>query len=351
MDSENKKVGVALSGGIDSAVAALLLLKSGYQVIGHHFIQDASSGKGMEHSEDVKRVCEVLGIPLVVHDVSKPFERVKHAFFSSYAHGRTPNPCILCNRVIKFGYFLDKVLETGAEKYATGHYARIRVEENTGPRLFCSRDMRRDQSYFLAWVPRERLRDLVLPLGNKEKGKTANLAKRNGLGWLMKKEHSMEVCFVGKDYRESLGASPYGFGRAGKIITWDGRVLGEHNGIGNFTIGQRKGLPPWKEPLFVLAIDLLKGDVVVGPKKALERRNFHVAGVNRFFRDGDQELEGITKIRNTSKGIKSTWRFLPNHRAHVSLACPATGLSPRPLAVLYIRREVIASGIIQPYNP
>lgn len=351
MSLKSKHFGVALSGGIDSAIAAFLLKEAGYKVTGHHFLLESENKEKTEKAiEDAERVAKTLGIEFFVHEFSKEFKKVKDSFFSSYVHGRTPNPCVLCNRIIKFGAFQDKILSFGADGYATGHYARVKKDGECGIRLLCSKDLKRDQSYFLAWVPKERFKHIEFPLGKLRGKKVLNTAKKCGLGWLINKEHSMEICFAGKNYRETLKQEGLGFGKKGRVITKNGEVLGFHEGIGNYTVGQRKGLPPYKEPLFVLNIDTKTGDIVVGSRKDLERKEFFVAGVNKLSDKFPSEVYGYIKIRNTSKGIKGRWSFLKNNRALIRLDYPEAGISPGQLAVLYKNREVVASGIIQPYR-
>ena len=322
-------------------MAGLLLLRQGFALEGHHFLFRPGSEGGQARAS-AERVARALGIPLVVQDLSEPFQRLRASLVSSYRHGRTPNPCVLCNRIVKTGVLLDRVLARGASGLATGHYAR--ADRRRG-RLFQAARPDRDQSYFLSWVPAGRFRRLYFPLGERDKEEVRRIAGEAGWDWLLERGESREICFVSRTYRELLEEDR---GRPGEVVDREGRVLGRHQGVGLFTVGQRKGLPPGGRPRYVLSLDPLTGRVVVGDREDLVCRRALAAGVN-LFRDLPlgEEVEGLLRIRSTSKGRAGTWRLLPGGRAEIRFREPEWGAAPGQLAVLYRDGEVLASGILR----
>ncbi len=335
---------LALSGGVDSAVAGLLLLRRGFALEGHHFLFQP----GNEDSPalaSAKRVAQALGIPFVVQDLSDAFRKLQASLVSSYLHGRTPNPCVLCNRLVKTGVLLEQALARGAQGLATGHYVRVNRKE---ARLFQAAFLPRDQSYFLSWVPRERLRFLHCPLGEHSKEEVRERARREGWDWLLQRKESRELCFVSGTYREILASAGKGMGTPGDVVDLEGRVLGKHEGVARFTVGQRKGLPPGKKPQYVVSLDPARGRVVVGDKKDLACRKALLAGLN-LFRDAPEgtRLQGRIKVRSTSQGIPGSLEILPGGRALARFHEPEWAVAPGQVAVLYQGEEVLASGILR----
>ena len=335
---------VALSGGVDSAVAAFLLLRQGYALEGHHFL--FQPGKcGEEALVSAKEAARALGIPLVVQDLSEAFRRLQASLVSSYRHGRTPNPCVLCNRIVKAGALLDGALSRGAAGLATGHYARADRREG---RLLRARHRRRDQSYFLSWIPAERFRFLHLPLGDLSKEEIRDTAREEGWDWLLERRESREICFVSGTYREILASGGGGMGKPGDVVDLEGRVLGRHKGVGFFTVGQRKGLPPGREPRYVVSLDPVRGRVVVGNREDLGCRKALVAGLNLFRRIRvGEEIHGTLRVRSTSEGVPGSFKILPGGRAEARFHKPEWAVAPGQLAVLYQEDEVLASGILR----
>ncbi len=335
---------LALSGGVDSAVAGLLLLRRGFALEGHHFLFQPG-GEESPALTSAKEVARALGIPLVVQDLSGAFSKIRASLVSSYLHGRTPNPCVLCNRLVKTGVLLERALARGARGLATGHYVRVNREEG---RLFKGAFLPRDQSYFLSWVPRERLRFLYCPLGEFSKEEVREMARREGWSWLLKRKESRELCFVSGTYRDILVSAGKGMGKPGEVIDLQGRVLGRHEGVGRFTVGQRKGLPPGDKPRYVISLDPGQARVVVGDKEDLACREALLAGLN-LFRDVPEggRLQGRVKVRSTSPGVPATLERLPSGRALVRFHEPEWALAPGQAAVLYEGEEVLASGILR----
>ncbi len=274
-----EKVMVALSGGVDSAVTAALLIEQGYEVVGVHM----RLLSGAEHElsdEDARQVANELGIEFHSLDCRKEFDRViVQNFCDEYLNGRTPNPCILCNRHMKFGYLLQIADELGADFLATGHYARI---DHSGdvPVLRRGRDRKKDQSYFLFTLTAEQLKRVMFPLEDTTKEQVKGIAQRLNLSARHKAE-SQDVCFIpDNDYVRFLQSQPLTLPQGGAIVHVNGRVLGRHSGTYRYTIGQRKGLGiGWSEPLYVVSIDVIKNQVVVGEKQFLETTELLVSDV------------------------------------------------------------------------
>jgi tRNA-specific 2-thiouridylase len=277
-----KRILVAMSGGVDSSVAAALLVREGYEVVGATLRTFCYSGEGahaksccgLEGVADAKRVAHALGIPHTVYDVEEEFTRdVIDDFVEEYAAGRTPNPCVRCNSFTKFRDLLNRGQEMGAEGIATGHYVRVDPEASGGPALLRGTDSAKDQAYFLWGLPRETLPHLVFPLGKLTKPQVREMAREMGLVTADKPE-SQEICFVPTgDYRDLLKGRlelTHPAFQPGSIVTRSGEVVGTHTGFSNFTVGQRKGLPGgFPEPIFVVEISAGSREVVVGTREDL----------------------------------------------------------------------------------
>ncbi len=267
-------VAVLMSGGVDSTLAAWLLKNEGFAVVGVTMEHNASSSR-----EAAVAAARGLAIPLYVTDLRAAFAReIIAPFVAEYAAGRTPNPCAECNRRIKFGLLWDRIERAfGPIPVATGHYARV---ERDGGAFFLARgrDEAKDQSYFLAGIPRERLPRLLLPLGDKTKAEVRALAKSAGLAAAEERE-SMEICFAGEaDYRALLGS---GASVPGLIVDEAGRTIGRHRGIGHYTVGQRKGLGiPSAGGLYVLRVEARNNRIVVGPRESTLHRLVRARDLN-----------------------------------------------------------------------
>ncbi len=272
------KILCALSGGVDSSVAAQLLQEQGHEVIGV-FMRNgvAESGESAKKksccsasdARDASRVADALGIPFFALDFEDEFSKIIEQFVEEYRRGRTPSPCIHCNQDLKFGHLVGLAQKLGADRIATGHYARMQ-----GGRMFRPRDLDKDQTYFLFGVDPKVLGMLSFPLGDLTKAEVRALAEKAGLSTAQKPE-SMEICFVpGGDYRKLLkergGLSP------GRFVDQEGRDLGPHLGVEAFTVGQRRGLPALGTPHYVIRIRPKTREVVLGPREALRVLRFGV---------------------------------------------------------------------------
>ncbi len=262
------KVVVGMSGGVDSSVAAHLLIEQGHEVIGlfmKNWDEKDPDGRcpADEDFQDVLSVCDRLQMPCYsIEFIDEYREHVFAEFLREYEAGRTPNPDVLCNREIKFDLFLKKAEEFGAEFLATGHYARV-AQSPKGPTLLRGRDPNKDQTYFLTAVPRDRFARVLFPIGDIEKSEVRSIARKIGLSTSEKKD-STGICFIGeRKFREFLGK--YVHTKPGRIIDLDGHEIGEHNGIAFFTLGQRKGLGLGGEgePWFVVEKNLQRNELVV----------------------------------------------------------------------------------------
>lgn len=260
-----KTVVIGMSGGVDSSVAACLLKDKGYNVIGVT-LELLNNPETKRAIEDAKTICQKINIPHHIFDLKKEFkEEIIKNFISAYQQGKTPNPCVLCNRVFKFGYFYQKSLELGADYIATGHYARI---ENG--RLLMSLVDNKDQSYFLCQIKKDILPKILFPLNEyQNKEQIRQLARKYDLP-VSEKKDSQEVCFVPNDDYKTFLKENGEKEKTGKILLTDGTVLGTHNGLFQYTIGQRKGLNiSYKEPLYVVALDTKNNNLIVGADNEL----------------------------------------------------------------------------------
>ena len=340
-----KRVVVAMSGGVDSSVVAALLARSGHDVIGITLqLYDHGEAVGRKGSccagqdvEDARRVAQTLGIPHYVLDYEKRFsDAVMQSFAESYVAGETPIPCVTCNQQIKFKDLLETARELGADLLATGHYIQ-RGEGTDGPALFRARDADRDQSYFLFATTREQLADLWFPLGGMLKSEVRDIAHDLGL-IVAEKSDSQDICFVPKGrYSDVIERLKPGALAPGDIVHADGRKLGEHAGIVNYTIGQRRGLGiPSPEPLYVLRLDATKNEVVVGPRAFLQTHTLVLRNVN-WLGDGRLEdgAEVYARIRSSQAPQPATVSVDASGTVTVTLRYGELGAAAGQACVLY----------------
>ncbi len=346
-----KKVAVAMSGGVDSAVAALLLRDSGYEVVGVTMclgVLPAEGGRakccGPKEIEDAARVCRALGIRHYVIDFAADLEeKVIRPFVEEYCRGRTPNPCVACNRSIKFGSLLAKALAWGFEGIATGHYAG--VEEGGGAyRLKTPKDRRKDQTYFLSAIPREALGRVLFPLAELTKDEVRAIAERAGLP-VYDKPESQDICFIPAEGHEAFLRGRGAPVEPGEIVDKEGKILGRHRGIACYTIGQRGGLGISSPvPLYVLAIDAPANRLIVGEKGALRSGSLVADRVNCLV-DAFPE-EAWAKIRYAHKAAQCRVSY-DGERLTVRFAEPQEAVSPGQSVVLYDDGIVLGGGIIK----
>ena len=333
MVSNARKVFVALSGGVDSSTAAALLLEAGCDCAGVFMIaSDHSRGAQAE----AKKTAEKLGIKLYVLDLRRDFERILDYFCSEYKRGRTPNPCVFCNRYIKFGRLWDFVRDKGAELLATGHYARI-LKNNSSIGLYESANAAKDQSYTLSMIDKNILPYVILPMGDYSKDRTREMAAKFGLGTAQKAE-SQEICFIpNDDYAAVLEERCPELVRKGHIVDSSGRVLGEHNGVHRFTIGQRRGLGvAMGEPYYVVNIDAESNTVTLGPKEEGMHRKLFATGVNWLADEPASAFRAKVKIRYNDNGA-SAMVSPQEDGAIVEFDEPISAITPGQLAAFYVQ--------------
>lgn len=305
-----EKVLLGMSGGVDSSVSAILLKKAGYEVIGCTMnLLDEPNEKSIK---DAKKVCEKLGIEHHVFDCKKEFRcHVIDTFVSEYENARTPNPCVECNQYLKFGIFYDRAKELGCKYIATGHYAKKEYSEKYKQYVLRkSNEEKKDQTYFLYTIPREKVEYILFPLqDNVSKDDTRALAEEYGLEIASKKD-SQEICFIkDDDYQRFLKEHMQKQPQKGKIVLTTGEVLGSHDGLINYTIGQRKGLGiSYKEPLYVVKLDMKNNQVIVGTEKELYSNQLQAMNVNWIVGVENRLEEGLecfAKIRYRAKEAKA----------------------------------------------
>jgi tRNA-uridine 2-sulfurtransferase len=335
------RVLVGLSGGVDSAVAAALLLEQGVDVIGAtlrlwHPLESERGAKDRP-IDRARRVADYLGIPFHLIDARESFEtHVMRYFVSEYAGGRTPNPCVVCNRLVRFDLLLDRAEALGAEVTATGHYARVTPVGNAY-QLLRGRDRRKDQSYFLHGLDQAQLARVRFPLGELRKEETRRIARRRNLP-VAGQPDSQDVCFlVDGDYRRFLSRQSPQLFRPGPIRDTAGRVLGQHQGLPGYTIGQRRGLGvSADEPLYVLAIRPEDNALVVGPAHALERADCLVEGVRYISgRAPGKRFRASAQIRYRAPAAPVKATPLVQGRVRVVFDAPQRALTPGQFLVFY----------------
>ena len=305
-----EKVLLGMSGGVDSSASAILLKKAGYEVIG--CTMNLLDEPNKEAIRDAKKVCEKLGIEHHVFDCRKEFRcHVIDTFISEYENARTPNPCVECNQYLKFDTFYDKAKELGCQYIATGHYAKKEYSEKYKQYVLRkSNEEKKDQTYFLYTIPREKVEYILFPLqDNVSKEDTRALAEEYGLEIASKKD-SQEICFIkDDDYQRFLKEHMQKQPQKGKIVLTTGEILGTHNGLINYTIGQRKGLGiSYKEPLYVVKLDIKNNQVIVGTETELYSNQLEAMNVNWIVNDGNRLEEGLecfAKIRYRAKEAKA----------------------------------------------
>ncbi|MBA4150360.1 MAG: tRNA 2-thiouridine(34) synthase MnmA [Verrucomicrobia bacterium] len=346
-----------MSGGVDSSATAALLMEEGYDVVGvtlKLWPQDCVNRAedkccGPQAVMDARSVCHKLGVPYYLIDEAEEFQKqVINYFAEEYRAGRTPNPCVMCNQKLKFGTLISRAKKLGAEKIATGHFARIEHTPEGRVLLKKGRDSRKDQSYFLFSLRQDQLAFSMFPLGEKTKADTREVARECNLK-TADKEESMEICFVpDKDYGKFLQQAKLVEKHKGEIVDLHGKVLGHHDGIEFYTIGQRKGLGiTTAKPVYVVELDPANNRVVVGDETALDRDELIVDRCNWIPYDNPPETIRVTaKIRYNHLGTPATVTPLPDGKAKVKLDIPQRAITPGQACVFYDDDLVVGGGWI-----
>ena len=348
-----QRIVVAMSGGVDSSVAAALIARAGHEAVGvtMQLYSGASARKGAccagQDIADAKRVAASLSIPHYVLDYEARFrDKVIADFADSYARGETPVPCIRCNERVKFADLLEAAKELGADALATGHYVR-RVEGASGPELHAAGEAARDQSYFLFTTTGAQLDFLRFPVGELPKPQVRALAAELGL-ITADKPDSQDICFVPNGrYTNVIDRLRPGAARPGEIVDQIGKVLGRHDGITHFTVGQRKGLglSGNEEPLFVLKLDAANARVVVGPRPALAAAAITLREVN-WLVPQDGVIECAVKVRSMRPAVPARVIPLEGGAARVEFLAPEEAVAPGQACVFYDGSRVLGGGWI-----
>ena len=346
----NQKALIGMSGGVDSSVAAFLTQEAGFPCIGatmRLFCKDTGTG---DDTADARSVACRLGIPFEVFDYSKEFSAtVIDDFVRSYESGRTPNPCIVCNKHMKFGYLLHKAMELGCGWVVTGHYARIRQDSDTGRYLlYKAADTAKDQSYFLACLEQHQLAHSRFPLGELTKQEVRAIAEAKGF-LTARKRDSQDICFVPDgDYAAFLERYTGKQYPEGNYLDLQGNILGKHNGAVRYTLGQRKGLGiALGAPAYVCGKDMVRNTVTLGPNEALFANALRGTNWNWYpFPQLTEPLAVSAKIRHSQKEVSATVYPEDNGFARVEFAEPQRAVTPGQAVVLYQGDMVVGGGTI-----
>jgi len=355
------RVAIAMSGGVDSSVAAALLKDKGYEVIGLHMklyrgpeneIRNKSCCS-IDETLDARLACHRIGIPFYVIDYQQEFrETVINYFIEGYSSGNTPNPCVMCNKKIKSSLLLKKASELDCELLATGHYARICSNPDTGnAQLSRPQDLRKDQTYFLHGIPSGDLPRLMFPLSELTKNEVRKIARKLKLSTADKPD-SQEVCFVPKDYRQFLKNELSETPMSGKFTSISGEYLGEHKGLPFYTIGQRRGLGlNDTTPYYVVKIDKEQNRIVLGKENDLYSKTISVSSVNWVsISEPGTPMRASVKLRSAHNGVTATLIPLFGNKVRLELENPERAVTPGQAAVFYQDDILLGGGKIDYSN-
>lgn len=355
-----KRVVVAMSGGVDSSVAAGLLKKQGYEVIGLTMCFGPAFGGNSFESEtgkpsfcgstgitDARRVCQKLGIRHYVLNLNKDFhQKVIQNFYDEYLRGRTPNPCVRCNQFIKFGALLKKAINLGAQFLATGHYARI-VKSPQGFWLKKAKDIKKDQSYFLYRLNQAQLKRIIFPLGNLTKFEVRKIAADFGLK-VAQKQDSQEICFLPDGKHGDLIKEKYpGQVKPGNVADRDGKIIGRHQGVAFYTIGQRQGLGIAKGyPLYITGLNAKSNRIIVGSRQDADKVEFLIGHAHFINKPLKKKVEIKVRIRYNHKEMQAAV-YPEKNKIRIIFKQPQFAVTPGQSAVFYNKDLVLGGGIIQ----
>jgi tRNA-specific 2-thiouridylase len=349
-----KRIMVAMSGGVDSATTAALLKKEGHEVIGVTMqLWDYGGAEGgccsSDEVRDARRVADQIGIPhYVVNLMDKFKEFIVEDFINKYMDGKTPSPCVLCNEYMKFDFLLKRSLELDADLLATGHYARVVLDTGSGKyHLEKAVDSNKDQSYFLFTLKQKELSRVIFPLGDKTKEDVRKLAQKLNLK-VARKPDSQGVCFItGSSYKDFLKNHTEVSNKAGEIVDTDGNIVGNHQGIFSYTIGQRRGLGIAKgKPQYVVRIDPKSNRVVVGSEDQIYSKSLFVNNLSWVNEISDKEMNISAKIRYRHKENDASLVLKNQNEAVVSFTEPQRAITPGQAIVFYNENQVLGGGWI-----
>ena len=351
---KRKRVVVAMSGGVDSSVAAALLKEQGYEVIGLTMCFNLAEKDGKKPSccgltgiEDARRVAQKIGARHYVVNLNKDFSsKVIHNFYQEYLSGRTPNPCVRCNQFIKFGILFNKAVSLGAQFLATGHYARI-VKSKQGYLLKKAKDLKKDQSYFLYRLSSGQLNQVIFPLGNYTKPEVRDMAGGFKLN-VAEKQDSQEICFLpdGK-YGDLIKAKGSNRVKPGDLVDKNGDIIGRHKGIPLYTIGQRQGLGIAKGyPLYVTQINAKNNQITVGSRQDACKNEFLVKDIHFLTKPFKKKIEINVKIRYNHKESPAV-AYPVKGGLRICFKQPQFAITPGQSAVFYQKDTVLGGGIIE----
>ncbi len=351
-----EKVVVALSGGVDSSVAAALLVEQGYEVTGVSLKLWSAPGCEEENRcctpqtrQLASQLAKQLGIPFHILDAQEAFRQaVVQRFLDGYSRGLTPNPCVYCNRYLKWDYLWRFAQSVGAKAIATGHYARLRRGMDGTYELWKGADASKDQTYFLSLLTQQHLAHTLFPLGEYTKVEVRQIAQAHRLPSADAPE-SQDLCFLGgRDYRDFLSEYVPQVVQPGEIVDRQGKVLGSHNGLAFYTIGQRKGLPPAAQALYVYQKDVGHNRLVVGTEAELGADSMQVCEINWIAGDPPaKRFEAEVKIRFKAIPTPAQVEILPESGAMVHFVKPLRDITPGQLAVFYADEKVLGGGWIE----
>lgn len=338
-----KKVLIGMSGGVDSSVAAALLKEQGYDVYGVTLL--LNDGKE-DFINDANAVCKSLSIPFEVLDFRKEFdELVKKAFIEAFRLGKTPNPCVICNKLIKFGALFDYAIDNGFDFVATGHYARI-IEKDGTFSLYMAKNKEKDQSYFLYSLTQDKLSKILMPLGDYDKTDVREYAKKLSLP-VWKKKDSQDICFIPNgDKNEYL--KKFLPDKPGDFLDENGNKIGTHTGIFNYTYGQRKGLGAFGKPMFVLSINPKDNSIVLGEAGKEFSQSFIVCDYN-LTDDISDEFVCTCKVRYSTNSLPCSVKKQNEHLL-ITLSSPARSITPGQACVFYLGERLLGGGTILSAN-
>lgn len=340
-------IAIAISGGVDSLVAAFLLKQQGHEVTGIHFRTGFEKTRD-DATREIMAIARQLDIPVEILDLAEVFRQTVVAYFvASYQAGRTPNPCFFCNPAIKFGHILAHVQRRGAEALATGHYARVVTAPNGERHLHRGVDVHKDQSYFLALLTQRQLRRARFPLGELTKQAVRAMAREHGLVPAVHEE-SQDICFIRKTSYADFLQQQEGFrAREGLIEDTRGRVLGRHQGLHHFTVGQRRGINcPAAEPYYVVALDQGRNRLIVGHRRELARRRGTVTDINWINRPEHFPAEVAIQIRYRHRSAPARLTETSPTAAEFEFETAQNAITPGQGAVFYRGDEVLGGGWI-----